>query len=165
MVCELGVSPIVPTKGYAIPGFTFPTVGRLGLTSPPSRSYPIRTSVLCSAKTPKRTSQVCSLFAVRPQYPSPFRSGEASGPPKFPSYPHEYMQWSLIPAVTCALAISHPGLLPSEHWKSSAFLTIVPQVILFGPQLYIFRDSIQSLYSCIPRLQTPFTEIACGFSY
>ena len=38
---------------------------------------------------------------------------ETSGPPEFPSYPHEYMPWSKTPVVSCLLTISLVGLLPS----------------------------------------------------
>jgi len=59
-------------------GFTFPAVGRLGVTSFPSRMLyeqeahlpvlhlPPWTSILWSAKTSECFFQVCSLFAIRP---------------------------------------------------------------------------------------------------
>jgi|GEM_PF-1453276 len=59
-------------------GFSFPEVGRLGVTSFPSRMLyeqeahlpvlhlPPWTSALWSAKTSECFSQVCSLFAIRP---------------------------------------------------------------------------------------------------
>jgi len=48
-----------------MPGFTFPSVGRLGLSSPPSRPL-TRSSVLRSAKTTASPSQVTSLLARFP---------------------------------------------------------------------------------------------------
>ena len=46
---------------------------------------------------------------------------ETVGSPKFPSYHHGYMPWSQTPVVSCLLAMSYTGLLPSAHSTSSAF--------------------------------------------
>ena len=56
----------------------------------------------------------------------PFRVGnkETGGSPTFPSPPSEDLPRSQTPVVSCALAKAHPGLLPSSHWKPSAFLFI-----------------------------------------
>jgi hypothetical protein len=65
-------------------------------------------------------SRVCSLLAIRPRYPACL--GRATfGSPQFPSYPCENMPWSQTPMVTCALAITHTGLLPSAKFRASAF--------------------------------------------
>ncbi len=49
------------TTQNVVPGFAFPTVGRLGFTSPPSRMPKCwHPSVLCSAKTAKSPSRVAS---------------------------------------------------------------------------------------------------------
>ena len=48
-----------------MPGFAFAPVGRLGLTSPPSRPL-ARSSLLCSAKTTASPSQVASLCRSLP---------------------------------------------------------------------------------------------------
>ena len=45
---------------------------------------------------------------------------ETGGSPKFPSSPCEDMPRSQTPVVSCALAIAHPGLLPSGACKPSA---------------------------------------------
>ena len=45
---------------------------------------------------------------------------ETGGSPKFPSSPCEDMPRSQTPVVSCALAIAHPGLLPSSACKPSA---------------------------------------------
>jgi hypothetical protein len=45
---------------------------------------------------------------------------ETGGSPKFPSSPCEDMPRSQTPVVSCALATTHPGLLPSSHCKPSA---------------------------------------------
>ena len=54
-----------------MPGFAFPSVGPLGLGSPPSRSeFPsLQPSVLCSATTAFYPSRFTSLFAIAPRYP------------------------------------------------------------------------------------------------
>ena len=49
------------------------------------------------------------------------RVTETGGAPKFPSSPSEDMPRSQTPVVSCALAKTHPGLLPSSHWKPSAY--------------------------------------------
>ncbi|MCD6274044.1 MAG: hypothetical protein J7K30_14665, partial [Deltaproteobacteria bacterium] len=59
--------------------------------------------------------------------------------PKFPSYPFENMPWSKTPVVSCILAITHSGLLPSAHCKASAFsakggLSNVHNYTFFGAQ-------------------------------
>jgi hypothetical protein len=46
---------------------------------------------------------------------------ETGGSPKFPSSPCEDMPRSQTPVVSCALAIAHPGLLPSSACKPSAY--------------------------------------------
>jgi len=71
------------------------------------------------------------------------------------------MPWSKTPVVSIVLAISNSGLLPSTAWKVSAFSCC--QDYPYGPQLYIFRGSIQSLQSCSIRLQTSVTGFAYGF--
>ena len=48
-----------------MPGFAFATVGRLGLSSPPSRPL-MRPSLLCSAKTTASPSRVASLCRSLP---------------------------------------------------------------------------------------------------
>ena len=45
---------------------------------------------------------------------------EPGGSPKFPSFPCEDMPRSQTPVVSCALALPHPGLLPSSACTPSA---------------------------------------------
>ena len=66
---------------------------------------------------------------------------ETGGSPKFPSYPCEDMPRSPTPVVSCALAIPHPGLLPSGACMLSAFAAI-PRRLSRCPRLYIFRGSM-----------------------
>src|SRR5215510_11664045 len=53
------------------------------------------------------------------------------------------------PVVSCALAIPHPGLLPSCACKPSAFAAI-PLRLSCCPRLYIFRGSITRPASSLP---------------
>ena len=64
------------------------------------------------------------------------------GSPKFPSYPFWYMPCSQTPVVSCLLALSRPGLLPSTACKASAFLPCFVGKLSYCPRLYIFRGSI-----------------------
>ncbi len=50
-----------------------------------------------------------------------FCARRSFGSPQFPSYPFEHMPWSKTPVVTCTLAMTHAGLLPSAKSKASAF--------------------------------------------
>ena len=65
---------------------------------------------------------------------------ETFGPPKFPSYPLEYMPCSQTPVVGRTLAMTHTTLLPSEHGTSSAFthnsglIHLTTTVLFFGAQ-------------------------------
>ena len=144
-----------------MPGVAFPPVGPVGRASPPSL-------VLCAAKTTPCPSRVAALPDTAPASRRswcPHRArglGEAprsrqglwspgppirelctetGGSPKFPSYPCEDMPRSQTPVVSCALAIAHPGLLPSCACKPSAFAAI-PLRLSCCPRLYIFRGSI-----------------------
>ncbi len=56
-------------QSYVMPGISFPTVGRLDITSPPFRQMTFSlASVLWSAKTTNNPSRVRSLFAILPRY-------------------------------------------------------------------------------------------------
>ena len=67
---------------------------------------------------------------------------ETGGSPTFPSSPSEDMPRSQTPVVSCALAKAHPGLLPSSHWKPSAFPLVSPGGLSCCPRRYSFRGSI-----------------------
>ena len=67
---------------------------------------------------------------------------ETDGSPKFPSYPCDYLPRSETPVVACVLALPHPGLLPSGHWKPSAFLSVLPGELSWCPRLSPLRGSI-----------------------
>ena len=86
---------------------------------------------------------------------------DSSGSPQFPSYPFENMAWSQTPVVTFTLATAHTSLLPSAKFKASAFIPS-SGIYPYGPQLYIFRGSIQSLPSQSIRLRTSVTGFARG---
>jgi hypothetical protein len=133
-----------------MPGVAFPPVGPVGLSSPPSlvlcsaktatlplsgrfawRSLPDTLSASVRSWCPFRAYDLGE--APRPPQGlwspgPPFRecAKETEGSPTFPSSPYRCMPRSQTPVVSCALAIAHPGLLPSGHWKPSA----VPSVPL-----------------------------------
>ena len=46
---------------------------------------------------------------------------ETGGSPEFPDYPCEHMPRSQTPVVSRPLALARSGLLPSGHWRPSAF--------------------------------------------
>ena len=95
-----------------------------------------------------------TLFTVTSSYK------ETSGSPHFPSYPYEHMPWSKTPVVSCTLAMSHTGLLPSAASIASAFcqssaLSSVHNYTFFGaPYRACILDSV--------RLRTPVTGLALG---
>ena len=129
----------------ALPDGAFPPVGRLGHTSPPSPVLCAATTAAVSLsgrfacrslpdtlRAPLVRGVPAGLVAwsKRPDsarafgHPVP-HSGhivkETRGSPKFPSSPCEDMPRSQTPVVSCALAIAHPGLLPSSACKPSAY--------------------------------------------
>jgi len=56
--------------------------------------------------------------------PTPDIPKETIGSPKFPSHPCGGMPRSQTPVVSCILAVSHPGLLPSGHCTPSALASV-----------------------------------------
>ena len=62
---------------------------------------------------------------------------ETGGSPKFPSSPSGDMPRSQTPVVSCALAITHPGLLPSSACKLSAFPSRPLKDILLSTTIHI----------------------------
>ena len=129
---------------HALPDVAFPPVGRLGLTSPPSpvlcaattATLPVSGSFTCrsfpdTVRAPlvRGVPEGLVVWSKRPDsarafgHPVP-QSGhivkETGGSPTFPRSPCEDMPRSQTPVVSCALAIAHPGLLPSSACKPSA---------------------------------------------
>ena len=129
----------------ALPDGAFPPVGRLGHTSPPSPVLCAATTAAVSlsgrfacrslpdtlrAPLVRGFPEGLVAWSKRPDsarafgHPVP-HSGhivkETRGSPKFPSSPCEDMPRSQTPVVSCALAIAHPGLLPSSACKPSAY--------------------------------------------
>jgi len=174
-----------------IPGFTFPAVGRLGITSPPSRSTlnhryydPLRLPnvhlglVHSSLSAPDTLPT--PLFSLAGRDRATLSSAGAFtcslvgalrrfidkgtfGSPKFPSYPFEHMPWSKTPVVTPALAISCRGLLPSATCIASAFPVnrIIPK-----DHNYTFFGVQYRAYTLDPvRLRTSITGFALGLHY
>ena len=141
--------PCLPPADALLDG-AFPPVGRLGLTSPPSpvlcaattATMPFSGSFTCrsfpdTVRAPlvRGVPEGLVVWSKRPDsarafgHPVP-QSGnivkETGGSPKFPSSPCEDMPRSQTPVVSCALAIAHPGLLPSGACKPSAFPSVPP---------------------------------------
>jgi len=158
----------------------FPPVGPLGLGSPPSQvvcdattaTMPLSGRFTCrSLPDTLRASWVRGLpaglvaWSKRPDsarafgHPVPHSGSlvkETGGSPKFPSSPSEDMPRSQTPVVSCALAIPHPGLLPSSACKPSACLFIHDSTHFGAPS--------RGLPSRYPRLRTaPYRE-ARGFA-
>ncbi len=86
------------------------------------------------------------------------------GSPQLPSYPFGNMPWPQTPVVTCILAISSTGLLPSAKSKASAFLTLITQVILsdhhytfFGAQYRAYALDSSGSRLPLPGLPAEFT--------
>src|SRR5712691_8100183 len=156
-----------------MPGVAFPPVGPVGLGSPPSlvlcaaqtaalplsgrfarRSLPdtLPASVRswCPLRAHDRVEAPDHARAVCRPVPSSGRVvKERDGSPTFPSDPFVCMPRSQTPVVSCALAIPHPGLLPSGACKPSAFAAI-PLRLSCCPRLYIFRGSITRPASSLP---------------
>jgi hypothetical protein len=149
-----------------MPGVAFPPVGRVGGTSPPSlvlcaaqtATLPLSGRFACRSRPDTLPASVCSWCPVRARARveaprarrgflspgPPFREcdKETGGSPTFPSYPYAYMPRSETPVVSPPLAKARLGLLPSGHWKPSAFLSLLPGEISFCPRLYTFRGAI-----------------------
>ena len=77
------------------------------------------------------------------QYPcsSGAPGGETNGAPKFPSCPFERMPCSQTPVVSCSLAMSLSGLLPSVSPTTSAFPGFLSRLSLVHDHI-LFRGSI-----------------------
>ena len=128
----------------ALPDGAFPPVGRLGLTSPPSQVLCAATTAalpISGASLVARLPDTLPASVVRGipaglvtwwkhsdharafGHPVPHSGNvvkETGGSPTFPSSPCEDMPRSQTPVVSCALALPHPGLLPSSACKPSA---------------------------------------------
>ena len=141
---ELGVSLVYRTHGNALPDVACLPGGRLGLTSPRSTvlynattaTWPSRGSLLVArSPLPCLLLAVCGLpaglvgWSKRPTHaracghPVPHSGSlgkEPDGSPKFPSSPCADLPRSQTPVVSCALAKTRSGLLPSSACKPSA---------------------------------------------
>ena len=165
-----------------MPGFSFPTVGPVGLGSPPSQTtrvqryydplrlphaHPrrVRSSLstpgtshthllLCPKKKARISGWVFSSYAPGSWKRFPHRElyKETNGSPEFPRQPYECMPWSLTPVVTSTLAIACPGLLPSSFLRPSAFTSNIPEAII-RPRLPICRG--RDIGSPTPPAQIP----------
>ena len=150
----------------ALPDGAFPPVGRLGLTSPlpsvlcaaPTATSPSRRAALVARRSDTWCASVRSGCPRRARSPGgsprarqgfcspgpPFRGWhkETGGAPTFPRSPSEDMPRSQTPVVAWALAIPHPGRLPSGACQPSAFLSVRPGALASCPRLDTCRGSI-----------------------
>jgi hypothetical protein len=158
-----------------MPGVAFPPVGRLGFTSPRSSvlcsaktaRYPSRVAslalasqylacflALCSLRLMRERKLSSHARALGHPVPLVFRvcvHKEIVGSPKFPSFPSDDMLRSLqTPVVSCALAVSRTGLLPSTRARVSAFSLASTEIILRTTTL-LFSGLTPAAY----RLATP----------
>ena len=75
---------------------------------------------------------------------------ETGGSPEFPVYPLVHMPRSQTPVVSCPLALSRTGLLPSMHWIMSALgpvartCPVVHNYTFFGVQYRGLRSRLTS---------------------
>ena len=102
---------------------------------------------------PGRSAQTAPGLLVTRSPHSGYIVKETDGSPKFPSSPCEDMPRSQTPVVSCALAIAHPGLLPSSACKPSAYHDYTH----FGAQ----SRGLPSRYT---RLRTALYREARGFA-
>ena len=98
--------------------------GLFALRYPPPIPCIALLSCLCSLSGSLRGGTFLDNAGISPLagYPDTFLlHKETFGPPKFPSYPREYMPCSQTPVVGRTLAMTHTALLHSELGTSSAF--------------------------------------------
>jgi hypothetical protein len=158
-----------------MPGFTFPSVGPLGLGSPPSRPSnrfghryydPLRLPLLRLRSLrvsldpgylafPHFRSSRFPGGGDHPSAPGHFcipvclsrcsPQGDG-GPLEFPGYPCVYMPRSQTPVVSSRLAIPSPELVPSVHSTTSAFPS-TRRIILSDHKYTIFGAQSRGLHT------------------
>ena len=90
---------------------------------------------------------------------------ETNGSPKFPDYPFECMPRSWTPVVSCSLALSCPGLLPSTGMTVSAFPRKKTAGLSSVHDYTNFEAQSRSLHPCLPWLRTPVTGLTRRVRY
>ena len=163
MVCDFCVSPIVPTRETLCPAS--PSLQWVAWASLPHLTVQLSTTEH-RYYDPLRLPEACLRF-VRSSLSAPDTL-------PFRTRPHPDLPSSRVtPLRTC------PGLRPRwcpAHspcrlqdcclplkFTASTFSLYDQKDYPIGPQLYIFRGSIQSLYPRSIQLQTPVAGFACGF--
>ena len=175
-----------------MPGFTFPSVGPLGLGSPPSRPSncfghryydPLRLPRLHLGSLRISLDSRYLAFScfrsrrfpgggVHPSAPGPScipvclsrcpPQGDG-GPLEFPGYPCVHMPRSQTPVVSSRLAIAPPGLVPSVKSRTSAFPGS-RRVILSDHKYTNFGAQSRGLYTRYTWLHTHPLGYACRFA-
>ena len=127
---------------------------------------------LCSTVSGGSTSSRCGscvAWALVTPVPHIFRlwicPRRQVGSPKFVSCPFMRMPRSKTPVVSLALAIAHLGLMPSRLCNSVGFHCLAA-AYPFGPQSYMFRDSMSRPAHSLPLcFAHPLSGIALRFRY
>jgi hypothetical protein len=174
MVGELEVSPISPpsqTVCLASPSLQWvawvslphllryyaplrlPAVrfGSLRFRSLPNTLSASSLCVPCGSLITRSLPSTPGLLVDRYPSSSGSHNKETAGSPKFPSFPSDDMLRSpQTPVVSCPLAVSLTGLLPSTRARVSAFSLASPGIILWTTTLLI-----SELHDAACRLATP----------
>ena len=165
----------------------FPPVGRLGLTSPPSpvlcaattaalplsesfacRSFPDTLPASLRSWSPRRARDLVEaprphqgLWSTGPLFR--FSDKETGGSPKFPSFPSDDMLRSpQTPVVSCRLALTPAGLLPSTRARVSAFSPASTGIILWTTTLLISELDDAAYRLATPGSVQPLTKLHAG---
>ena len=161
-------------------------MGPLGLGSPPSTVRCDATTATCPSPAPSLCRSFpdtlrASLVRGVPGGLVPWRkppgrarafghpvphSGslgkETAGSPTFPRVPCGDMPRSQTPVVSCALAITHPGLLPSSACKLSAFPSRPLKDILLSTTIHISGLNHAACLLATPGFVRPLTGRHAG---
>jgi hypothetical protein len=162
-ICGLGVPLVVPSRRTLRPASpSLQWVPWASVPHLPGQASFARPSVLCSATTAKCPSRVPSLVA-RPPIPCRRSRKETIGSPKFPSCPRRLMPRSQTPVVSCSLALSLPGLLPSAACTASAFPRFPCEFILLSTTIHISGLNSAACFLVPPSSVLPLPGLHVGF--
>jgi hypothetical protein len=129
--------PIAPFGSFALRLSPIPVLLQLRLSLGPGAAFPNAGGFLFRPFSPNGRAGACRLLAI----------GRS---PKFPSCPRRHMPRSQTPVVSCTLALSCTGLLPSIACRTSAFPLRFVERIIHCPRLYTFRGSLTRPVPLVP---------------
>jgi len=175
MVCDLNVSPIMLSSNTLNPASPSLQWVALGTTSPPSHlTFLLRHRYYDPLRLPEvRPGLVrfslsapgtfgASFSDARDGLKPPHLAGslsctdgnlltvcskETSGSPEFPNYLFDYMTWSQTPVVSLAAYHFNAVRTAAFRQTKNVGFPLPKQGYPYGPQLYNFRGSIQTLHS------------------